>query len=61
MEILSLVIQCCIGFLFAIYGIYSIFSNRKKEKQTKDKFVLALVCILAGIFLLGYAMCSNFA
>lgn len=54
MEIISVVIQCFIGLMFAIYGIWSLLSNRKKREQAKEKFVLSLVCILAGIFLLGY-------
>ncbi len=55
METISLAIQSCIGLIFAIYGIYILLTNRKKGKQTISKFVLALVCILVGIFLLGYA------
>ena len=54
MEIVSVVIQCFIGLFFAIYGIWSLLSNRKKGEQAKGKFVLSLVCILVGIFLLGY-------
>mgnify|MGYP007133031023 FL=1 len=54
MEIVSVVIQCFIGLIFAIYGIWSLLSNRKKGEQAKGKFVLSLVCILVGIFLLGY-------
>ena len=55
METISLAIQSCIGLIFAIYGIYILLTNRKKGKQTISKFVLALACILVGIFLLGYA------
>lgn len=55
METISLAIQSCIGLIFAIYGIYILLTKRKKGKQTISKFVLALVCILVGIFLLGYA------
>ena len=55
MEIVSVVIQCFIGLIFTIYGIWSLLSNRKKGEQAKGKFVLSLVCILVGIFLLGYA------
>ena len=54
MEIVSVVIQCFIGLIFTIYGIWSLLSNRKKGEQAKGKFVLSLVCILVGIFLLGY-------
>ncbi|MDE7220982.1 MAG: hypothetical protein K2O45_15420 [Oscillospiraceae bacterium] len=54
MEIVSVVIQCFIGLIFAIYGICSLLFN-KKERTTTGKFVLSLVCILTGIFLLGYA------
>lgn len=54
MEIVSVVIQCFIGLIFAIYGIWSLLSNRKKGEQAKEKSVLSLVCILVGIFLLGY-------
>ena len=53
METISLAIQSCIGLIFAIYGIYILLTKRKKGKQTISKFVLALVCILVGIFLLG--------
>lgn len=53
MEIVSMVIQF-VGLIFAIYGIWSLLSNRKKEEHAKEKFVLSLVCILVGIFLLGY-------
>lgn len=58
MEIVSVVIKSCIGLVFAIYGICSLLSNRKKREQTERKFVLSLVCILVGIFLLGYAACQ---
>ena len=58
MEIVSVVIQCFIGLIFTIYGIWSLLSNRKKGEQAKGKFVLSLVCILVGIFLLGYAVCQ---
>ena len=54
MEIVNVVIQCFIGLVFTIYGIWSLLSNRKRGEQAKGKFVLSLVCILAGIFLLGY-------
>ena len=54
MEIVSVVIQCFIGLIFVIYGIWSLLSNRKGGEQAKGKFVLSLVCILVGIFLLGY-------
>ncbi len=54
MEIVSVVIQCFVGLIFAIYGIWSLFSIRKKRGQVKGKFVLSLVCILVGIFLSGY-------
>ena len=56
METISLAIQSCIGLIFAIYGIYILLTNRKKGKQTISKFVLALVCILVGIFLLGFVV-----
>ena len=56
MEIVSAVIQCFVGLVFATYGIWSLLSIRKKREQAKGKFVLSLVCILVGIFLLGYAL-----
>ena len=48
-------IQCAIGLLFAIYGIFSLFSKKKEGEQAKGEFALSLVCISVGIFLLGYA------
>lgn len=54
MEIVSVVIQSCIGLVFAVYGICSLLSKQKKREQTERKFALSLVCILVGIFLLGY-------
>ena len=54
MEVVSVVIQSFVGLIFAIYGIGSLLSIRKKRERAKGEFVLSLVCILAGIFLLGY-------
>lgn len=53
MQIVSVVIQCFIGLIFAIYGICSLLFNKKGKGQTAGKVVLSLVCILIGIFLLG--------
>lgn len=54
MEIVNLIIQSCIGLIFAVYGICSLLANRKK--QTKGKYILSSVCVLVGIFLLGCAV-----
>ena len=37
MEVVSLVVQSCIGLIFAIYGVCLLLSNRKKEKRMKSK------------------------
>ncbi len=58
MEVVSLVVQSCIGLIFAIYGVCLLLSNRKKEKRMKSKFVLSFVCILVGICLVGYVICQ---
>ena len=56
-EIVILLVQVCIGLVFAIYGICSLLRNRsKKGEQTSEKSVLFLVCVLVGIFLLGYVV-----
>lgn len=47
----------CIGLIFMSYGIVSLFLYRKKqENRAKENFVLALVCILVGIFLVGHVV-----
>lgn len=51
---MSILIQLCIGFIFVTYSIYSLLRNRRA--QTKENVIVCLVCILAGIFLLGYAV-----
>ncbi len=51
-------VQFCIGIIFSIYGVFSLFQNRKK--QEKEKLVISLVCILIGIFLFGYAVLNAF-
>lgn len=53
-EIVSLAVQSCIGLIFAIYGIYSFSSNRKANEG--KKVMLSIVCILVGMFLLGYVV-----
>ena len=52
MGILGFVIKVCIGFIFTIYGGFLLLRNRKG----KGKLVLSLVCVLVGLFLLGYAV-----
>ncbi len=56
METIILAIQSCIGLIFGVYGICLLLSNRKKEKQTRVKFVLSFAYILVGIFLFGFVV-----
>ena len=57
-KIMDTFVQFCIGIIFSIYGVFSLFQNRKK--QEKEKLVISLVCILIGIFLFGYAVLNAF-
>ena len=58
MELVSLVIQSAVGFLFLINFICLLLLNRKRETQTKAKWILSLACIFVGVFLLGYILCK---
>lgn len=51
MEMISLVIQSCIGLVFTVYGAFSLLQARKN----KGKGSIALACVLAGVVLLVYA------
>jgi len=55
MEIVTLVIQICIGLGFAVYGICALLRNRGKQLE-RGKFVLFLVCVFVGIFLSGHVV-----
>nr|WP_326171086.1 hypothetical protein [uncultured Oscillibacter sp.] len=48
---ISIVVQICIGFVFTVYGGYSLLRGR----GTGGRLPLFLACVLAGLFLLGYA------
>ncbi len=47
---MSPLIQLIIGFAFASYGVYLIFSKKRKD------FILSAACIMAGGFLAVYAI-----
>lgn len=55
MRDVSLVIQGGIGVALAAGGIYLLLRNR--GGRTRGEFVYAAACVLAGVFLLGYAVC----
>ena len=48
---ISKVVKICIGFVFTEYGGYSLLRGR----GTGGRLPLFLACVLAGLFLLGYA------
>ena len=50
-EMISLVIQSCIGLVFTVYGAFSLLQARKN----KGKGSIALACVLVGVVLLVYA------
>ncbi len=43
-------IQLIIGLALAGYGVYLIFSKKRKD------FILSAACIMSGVFLVGYAI-----
>ncbi len=49
---MTTIIQFCIGLIFSIYGIFFLLKNRK----TKENFIKYIVCLLVGIFLIGYSV-----
>ena len=51
---ISIAVQGCIGFVFTVYGGYSLLRGRGKGGMLP----LFLACVLAGLFLLGYAAAS---
>lgn len=55
MRDVSLIIQGGIGVALAAGGIYLLLRNR--GGRTRGEFVYAAACVLAGVFLLGYAVC----
>ena len=55
MRDVSLVIQGGIGSALAAGGIYLLLRNR--EGRNGREFAYAAACVLAGVFLLGYAVC----
>lgn len=48
------IVQLCIGLIFVIYGIYSMFKGWRK--QIREKSMIGLVCMAVGVFLSGYAL-----
>ncbi len=55
MRDVSLIIQGGIGGALAAGGIYLLLRNR--EGRNGREFAYAAACVLAGVFLLGYAVC----
>lgn len=54
MEMISLVIQSCIGLVFTVYGAFSLLQARKNKG--KGSITLSLACVLVGVVLLVYAV-----
>ena len=54
MGMISIAVQGCIGFVFTVYGGYSLLRGRGKG----GRLPLFLACVLARLFLLGYAAAS---
>ena len=48
---ISIAVQGCIGLVFTVYGGSSLLRGRGKGGMLP----LFLACVLAGLFLLGYA------
>lgn len=51
---MGMFVQMCIGSIFVIYGIYSLFKGWRK--QIREKSIVGLACTVVGVFLLGYAL-----